>query len=52
MNKFKVKDLEISFGLLASYISDTTFNEVQIDSREVQEGDIFFALSGESTNGH
>jgi len=43
---------EIAAATGGSAIGDFAVSGVEIDSREVHEGDLFFALKGESSDGH
>ena len=53
------RDLSLMLGNLlqesadpTAHHSDRPFNDVVIDSRKVQPGDLFVALAGETTDGH
>ncbi len=50
---FTVKEvLEITGGRLLAGSEKTTISRAVIDSREAREGDLFFPLAGEKTDGH
>lgn len=42
----------IEFEILQEYQNDFSKNEIQYDSRQIKEGDIFVALTGSSVDGH